>query len=205
MNIYHFDQMNFSKLFIRNDMTIEEKQEVACAMLRLNILSAIQNAGSGHLGTSFSALEIMLSSIMHLENFKLENSHFFSSKGHDVPALYACYEALGRLPNKALTQLRKLDGLPGHPDVNTENILFNTGSLGMGLSKANGWLSGHKNTSQNSQIIVLIGDGEFQEGQNFEALMYLQNHKELNPLIIMDSNKIQSDTWVNKVKSFESL
>ena len=56
-------------------------------MLRLNILSAIQNAGSGHLGTSFSALK-MLGLIMHLENFKLKNSHFFSSKGHDVPALY---------------------------------------------------------------------------------------------------------------------
>ena len=75
----------------------------------------------------------------------------------------------------------------------------------MGISKANGWLSGHKNDEHPPKIIVLIGDGEFQEGQNFEALMYLQNHRELNPLIIMDSNKIQSDTWVNKVKSFESL
>lgn len=205
MNIYHLDQINFLKLFDRNDIKIEEKQEVACAMLRLNILSAIQNAGSGHLGTSFSALEIMLSSIMHLENYKLDNNHFFSSKGHDVPALYACYEALGKLPNKSLTKLRRLNGLPGHPDVATKNILFNTGSLGMGLSKANGWLCGHKYAKQNAQIIVLIGDGEFQEGQNFEALMYLQNHKDLNPLIIMDANKIQSDTWVNKVKSFESL
>ena len=58
---------------------------------------------------------------------------------------------------------------------------------------------------KNSKIILIIGDGEFQEGQNFESLMYLQNNPDLNPLIIMDSNGIQSDTWVDKVKSFKNL
>ena len=205
MNLHYFGRENFRELLINKDLDLEKIQQIACAMLRVNILSGIQNAGSGHLGTSFSATEIMISSIMYLETSQSKNTHFFSSKGHDVPALYACYEALGKLENESLMKLRKLGGLPGHPDVSVSSILFNTGSLGMGISKANGWLSGKSYQKEPADIIVLIGDGEFQEGQNFEALMYLQNNGNLKPLIIMDSNKIQSDSWVNNVKSYEKF
>ena len=203
MNYYYFNQASFKSISNLN-LEFELEMKIKAAMLRINILSSIQIAGSGHLGTSFSALEIMLTSLNFLEKFK-ENNHFFSSKGHDAPALYACYESMGKLDDRSILKLRKLNGLPGHPDVKVPNILFNTGSLGMGISKANGWLSADENRKKNSKIIVLIGDGEFQEGQNFESLMYLQNQKHLNPLIIMDNNKIQSDKWVDEVKSFNSL
>ena len=177
MELNYFEQNTFTKLFNNDGLSLESKQEVASSMLRVNILSGIQNAGSGHLGSSFSALEIMLSALMYLDQHKNGNSHFFSSKGHDVPCLYACYEALGNLENLSLMSLRKLNGLPGHPDIGTENIKFNTGSLGMGISKANGWLSAEEYFKRDSRIVLIIGDGEFQEGQNFEALMYLQNNK----------------------------
>ncbi len=204
MKLYYFNQDSFNSISNLNlDAALETK--INACMLRINILTSIQIAGSGHLGTSFSALEIILTSLKYLEKFKEEDAHFFSSKGHDAPALYACYESLGKLDDRSILKLRKLKGLPGHPDVKVPNILFNTGSLGMGISKSNGWLSGGLLDKNKTKIIVLIGDGEFQEGQNFESLMYLQNNKHLNPLIIMDNNKIQSDKWVNKVKSFEPL
>jgi transketolase len=205
MMSYYADRGQFKKLFANNELDLHSKQKIACSMLRVNILSAIQHAGSGHLGTSLSVLEVMLTSLMFLEKFPKKSTHFFSSKGHDVPALYACYEALGNIENGSLKTLRKFGGLPGHPDVETPNILFNTGSLGMGISKANGWLSSKELNKEEAKLIVVIGDGEFQEGQNFEALMFLQNNPDLKPLIIMDSNQIQSDTWTHEVKSFEPL
>ena len=106
---------------------------------------------------------------------------------------------------KDLHNLRRLKGLPGHPDINTKNIFFNTGSLGMGISKVNGLCFSNKYFKQNEKNIVILGDGELQEGQNWESLMFLQNNPRLNPLIIIDNNKIQSDTWVKKVKDFSNL
>ena len=79
--------------------------------------------------------------------------------------------------------LRRLNGLPGHPDVNTKNILFNTGSLGMGISKINGLSFANKILKQNEKNIVLLGDGELQEGQNWEALMFLQNNKNISLIL----------------------
>ncbi len=205
MKYYYFPSRSFNEIVINENIEFITKQKHIALMLRINILCSIQKAGSGHLGTSLSALEIMLSSIMYLDQFPEDEVHFFSSKGHDAPALYACYEAFGAMKNFSIRDLRQIDGPPGHPDVKLPNVKFNTGSLGMGISKASGWISAGNYTGKKSKIILIIGDGEFQEGQNFEALMYLQNNPKLNPLIIMDANGIQSDTWVDKVKSFKSL
>ena len=110
-----------------------------------------------------------------------------------------------KLNFKKLHMLRKLNGIPGHPDVKTKNILFNTGSLGMGISKINGLNFANIFEKKKEKNIVILGDGELQEGQNWEAFMFLQNNKNISPLIFIDSNKIQSDTWVNHVKNYSKL
>ena len=179
-----------------------EKLELLSFLLRLNILYSIQVAGSGHLGSSLSALDIFLCCDKYLQKNK---GHFFSSKGHDAPALYNVLISSKKLKFNNLHKLRKLNGLPGHPDVDTKNIIFNTGSLGMGISKINGLCYSGILDKKKHKNIVILGDGELQEGQNWEAFMYLQNHKKISPLIFIDCNGIQSDTWVKKIKDYSNF
>lgn len=179
-----------------------EKLEILSLILRLNILYSIQKAGSGHLGSSLSVLDIFLTCY---EYFKKNKGNFFSSKGHDAPALYNVMTLNGQVKFDKIHSLRRINGLPGHPDVNTKNIMFNTGSLGMGISKINGLSYANKYLNSKEKNIVILGDGELQEGQNWEALMFLQNNLKISPLIIIDHNKIQSDTWIKKVKDYSEL
>ena len=178
------------------------KLELLSLILRLNILYSIQKAGSGHLGSSLSALDIFLCCSEYLKKNK---GNFFSSKGHDVPALYNVMSLNNKINFNKIHLLRKINGLPGHPDIQTKNILFNTGSLGMGISKVNGLSYANILLKEKDKNIVILGDGELQEGQNWEALMFLQNNQKISPLIIIDHNKIQSDTWVEKVKNYSNL
>ena len=111
---------------------------------RLNTLYMIMQAGSGHIGSSFSSTDLV--TWLWTEELADPNSGaanadtYFSSKGHDAPALYSLLIALGKLDFDLLHRLRRLGGLPGHPDVDTTPfIATNTGSLGMGISKAYGW------------------------------------------------------------------
>ena len=118
------------------------KAEAFAALARINALYMIAGAWSGHIGTSFSSLELMswifLNELRDLDKGPDACDIFFSSKGHDAPALYAVLIGLGLLPEEKLHQLRRLGGLPGHPHVETPYIQANTGSLGMGISKAKG-------------------------------------------------------------------
>lgn len=202
MNLQYIPISSLKKIQKNKNINYLDKLELISLILRLNILYSIQRAGSGHLGSSFSALDIFLCCSEYLQNKK---GNFFSSKGHDVPALYNVMTLYNKLDFKRIHSLRRLYGLPGHPDINTKNILFNTGSLGMGISKINGLSFANKVLRKNEKNIVLLGDGELQEGQNWEALMFLQNNKKISPLIFIDSNKIQSDTWVDKVKNYSKL
>ena len=134
---------------------------ILAQILRINILFMIKNAGSGHIGTSFSSVDIMLwlwTQEMHKPNqFNATNADiFFSSKGHDAPALYAVLTALGKLPFNCIYQLRRLNGLPGHPDVGTPYIAANTGSLGMGISKAKGMAFAKRLNEDNGRIFILL-------------------------------------------------
>ena len=144
-----------------------DKLELESLLLRLNILYSIQIAGSGHLGSSLSALDIFLCCDKYLQK---NRGHFFSSKGHDAPALYNVLISSKKLNFQNLHKLRRLNGLPGHPDVDTKNIMFNTGSLGMGISKINGLSYSNILNNKKNKNIVILGDGELQEGQNWEAL-----------------------------------
>jgi len=170
---------------------------------RLNTLTMIEHAGSGHIGTSFSCLDIV--SWLQLEVLG-ERDRYFSSKGHDAPGLYSVLIGLGRLPFEQLFALRRLGGLPGHPDVlTTPQVVTNTGSLGMGISKARGFVLADRLAGRSGDVFVLTGDGELQEGQFWESLQPTANRKLGEITVIVDHNKLQSDTWVSKVSDLGEL
>jgi transketolase len=175
------------------------------ALARINTLYMIAGAWSGHIGTSFSSLEIMswlfLNELRDLDKGPERCDLFFSSKGHDAPALYNVLIGLGLLPADLVHQLRRLHGLPGHPHVETPFIQANTGSLGMGISKAKGMALANRLTGHERRVFVLTGDGELQEGQLWESLGSAANLRLGEIVAIVDHNKIQSDTWVSSVSN----
>lgn len=184
-----------------------DRCRVFAAMSRINALYMIARAGSGHIGSSFSAADIV--SWLLLEELRdpwsAQGDVYFSSKGHDVPGLYAALIGLGQLDEELLHRLRRIGGLPGHPDVGTPHMPFNTGSLGMGISKAKGMVLGSRLRGLNRRVYVLTGDGELQEGQNWEALGGAA-HRAMGELtVVVDHNKIQSDTWVSDVGDLGDL
>ena len=172
---------------------------VLADMCRLNTLVAVKRAGSGHLGSSFSAMDI----VVHLFYGELNTAQvgfddpardvYFSSKGHDVPGLYAVLNALGVIPTEQLLKLRRLGGLDGHPDVGVPGIEANSGSLGMGISKGRGMAWAKRVLGRGGRVIVMTGDGELQEGQNFEGLQAAAAHAQGNLWVVVDCNELQSD------------
>jgi transketolase len=180
-------------------------------MCRLNALVAVKRAGSGHLGSSFSAMDI----IVHLFYAELntaqvgfdhpERDVYFSSKGHDVPGLYAVLHALGVLPGEKLLRLRRLGGLDGHPDVGVPGIEANSGSLGMGISKGRGIAWAKRFFGRGGRVVVMTGDGELQEGQNFEALQAAAAHRQGNLWVIVDRNELQSDKPTEEILALGDL
>lgn len=180
-------------------------------LCRLNTLSMIACAGSGHIGSSFSSLDIV--SWLFLNELRLSDGRdaeaqpdlFFSSKGHDAPGLYAVLIGCGLLPYDGTRKLRRLKGLPGHPDVATPFIETNTGSLGMGISKAKGMAFANRRHGRDARIFVMTGDGELQEGQIWESLLSAANGGLGEITVIVDHNKMQSDTRVNETSDLGDL
>ena len=158
---------------------------------KINTLYMIKNAGSGHLGTSFSSAEIMTYIYYKL----LSNDDiFFSSKGHDVCMQYAILQGLGKIPFDTIKFFRRGGCLPGHPDINyTPQLVTNTGSLGMGLSKAKGMAIVNRINGIASNIYVLMGDGEMEEGQNWEAIRNIAKENLSCITAIIDFNGWSSD------------
>lgn len=175
-------------------------------LCRINVLYAVMRAGSGHLGTSFSSLEIM--SWVYLYELSLCDGgagRFFSSKGHDAPAQYAVLAACGVIDFDLLHHLRRAGGLPGHPDVRTPGMEVNSGSLGMGISRAKGFAEADRLAGRRTPTIVLTGDGELQEGQVWESLQGAANRGLGQITVVVDHNKMQSDTWVQRVSDLGDL
>lgn len=176
---------------------------------RLNALSAIKAAGSGHIGTSFSVIDLWLGIRLFLFGDKIEivnsNNILFSSKGHDAPGIYAVMNAFQEIPDQKLHHLRRLNGLPGHPEVGLFNIPASTGSLGMGISKAKGFAYSKKNSRDPGYVVVLLGDGELQEGQIWESLPGANRDNLDKLIVVVDGNKIQSDTWVEQTLPLGNL
>jgi transketolase len=188
-----------------------EKTALFAALCRINTLYMIALAGSGHIGSSFSSMDII--SWLQLNELRTPPDHdsdapcdiFFSSKGHDAPGLYNAWIGLGKLDFDLIHQLRRLNGLPGHPDVSTPNVVTNTGSLGMGVSKAKGMIFANRLLKRQGNVYVLTGDGELQEGQFWESLVSASNNKLHELIVIIDHNKLQSDTLVSKVSDLGDL
>jgi len=173
-------------------------------MGRLNALYMIATAGSGHIGSSFSSMDIFA----HLQLNEIDparGDRFFSSKGHDAPGLYAIMMAVGLLDEDLIHRLRRLGGLPGHPDVGTKGIVANTGSLGMGISKAKGMALAARLRGERIKVAVVTGDGELQEGQIWESLASAANWKMGEITVVVDHNKIQSDYSVERTSALGDL
>src|SRR6186713_2249979 len=178
---------------------------------RLNALVAVKRAGSGHLGSTFSALDVV-AQLLFDELDVAERGFddpdrdvFFSSKGHDVPGLYAALFALGVIPRERLLRLRRLDGLDGHPDVGVPGIEANSGSLGMGVSKGRGIAWAKRHLRRGGRVVVMLGDGELQEGQNYEGLQAAA-YEGLSALtVVVDRNELQSDKPTDEIVSVGGL
>lgn len=207
--LYYVEIAQFRKILSSN-LSATAKTKIFSAFCRINILYMIAKAGSGHIGSSYSSIDIMswlcLNEVrsLHSHEYKDQDS-FFSSKGHDAPALYNVLLGLEKIDFSLIHGLRRIDGLPGHPDISTPNIVTNTGSLGMGISKAKGMIFANRQSGKDSNIFVLTGDGELQEGQFWESLSSAKNHQLNELIVIIDHNKLQSDTLVSKVSDLGDL
>jgi transketolase len=184
-----------------------ERLALLADMCRLNALTAIKRAGSGHVGTTFSSLDIVATlyfrvmNTLSLDARDPDRDIYLSSKGHDAPGLYAVLFAAGRLAREPFLNLRRLGGVPGHPDVQTPGIEANTGSLGMGVSKAKGFAWSKRQRGRRGTVYVLTGDGEWQEGQGYEALQSAVHQRLTNLTVIVDHNRVQSDRLVEETAS----
>jgi transketolase len=180
-------------------------------MCRANTLATVKRAGSGHLGSSFSSLDIVAAlyfAEMNIGEKGINDPNrdiYFSSKGHDVPGHYAVLFALGIISKEQFINLRRLGGTHGHPDVSVPGIEANSGSLGMGISKAKGMAWAKTARDLSGRVIVMTGDGELQEGQIWESLQTTVHQKIHNLLVIVDCNKIQSDKVVEQIINLGDL
>jgi len=157
-------------------LAAHDRLSLLADMCRANTLASVKKAGSGHLGSSFSSIDIVTYLYHHEMNiFALGVKHpdrdiYFSSKGHDAPAHYAVLYSLGIIPRERFINLRRLHGTDGHPDIGIQGIEANSGSLGMGISKARGMALAKHLRGAGGRVFVMTGDGELQEGQIWESL-----------------------------------
>jgi len=182
-----------------------DKLSLLADMCRANALATVKRAGSGHLGSSFSSLDIvtfLYHSEMNTAELGVNHSDrdiYFSSKGHDAPGHYAVLFSLGIITEDQFINLRRLGGTHGHPDVSIPGIEANSGSLGMGISKAKGMALAKKLKGSDGRVFVMTGDGELQEGQIWESLQTTAYQNINNVHVIVDFNKIQSDKSVEEI------
>jgi transketolase len=207
--LWYIPRSEISKV-LSHDIDSRDKAKIFATIARLNALYMIAKAGSGHIGSSFSSLDvvcwILLNELGATDRIVNPNGGiYFSSKGHDVPGYYSALIGLGLLEEDKLNQLRRLNGLPGHPDVRTVGVEVNSGSLGMGVSKAKGMVKANRLEKVDENIFVLCGDGELQEGQIWESLQSASNHKLHEITLIVDHNKLQSDIYVECVNDLGDL
>ena len=192
-----------------------DKIEARANNMRKNIIKMLKEAGSGHPGGSLSAADIVASlyfgGVMNYSEADPqhpERDYFILSKGHAAPVLYAALAELGYVPEDELLTLRKLHSrLQGHPDSKKlPGVEVSTGSLGQGLSIAAGVALGVRIDQQRDggpkrRVFTLLGDGEVEEGQVWEAAMFAGNHALDNLVVIVDHNGLQIDGTIEEVNS----
>lgn len=180
--------------------------------IRKNVLRMIAEAGSGHLGGSLSAVEVL--SVLYFLRMRHDpknpgwgdRDRFILSKGHAAPTLYAVLAEAGYFPMSELSKFRESNSiLQGHPDTQTPGIDVVSGSLGQGLSVANGMAMAAKMDGSDSTIYVLLGDGELDEGQVWEAAMTSAHYGLDNIVAIVDRNWFQLSGGTEDIKALEPI
>ncbi len=187
------------------------EMETIAKRLRRHIVTMIGKAGSGHPGGSLSAVEVVTALYFKVLRHKPrdpqwpERDRFILSKGHAAPVLYAVLAESGYFPVEELTTLRQMNSrLQGHTDRTvTPGVEMSAGALGQGLSFAIGVALAGRLNSQKYRVYVLMGDGECDEGQVWEAAMAAAHFKIDNLVAIVDNNGLQIDGWNRDVMSIE--
>ncbi|MCF6097217.1 transketolase [Thermovorax subterraneus] len=190
-----------------------EELTKAARKVRRSIIEMTAEAGSGHPGGSLSCADILVALYFHEMKVDPQNpdwpdrDRFVLSKGHAAPALYAVLAERGYFPKEELKTLRKINSiLQGHPDMKkTPGVDMTTGSLGQGLSAANGMALAGKLDGKSYRVYVLLGDGELEEGQVWEAAMAAAHYKLDNLTAFVDHNGLQIDGPIAQVMSPEII
>ncbi len=196
-------------------MTNETKKTLAsyAAKIRMGIIEGTHSAKAGHPGGSLSSADLfayLYFNEMRIDpkNPKDENrDRFVLSKGHCAPGLYSALALRGYFPFEDMKTLRKIDSyLQGHPNMNTvPGIDMSTGSLGQGISAAVGMAKGAKYLNKDINVYTLLGDGEIEEGQVWEAMMFASQYKLDNLCVFIDSNGLQIDGACEDVMNAEPI
>ena len=181
--------------------------------VRLGIIEATYQAGSGHPGGSLSSADVLTYLYFNELNVRPDEpayedrDRFVLSKGHAAPALYSVLAQRGFFPVEELKTLRKIDSrLQGHPDMHkTPDVDISTGSLGIGLSNACGMALAAKLQNKDYRVFAVTGDGELQEGQIWEAAMFASHYKLDNLIVYVDANGLQIDGRTGDVMSVEPI
>ncbi len=190
-------------------MTNQEKNQLktAACQIRMGIIEATHSAKSGHPGGSLSAAEMfayLYNREMHIDPQKPkmeDRDRFVLSKGHTAPGLYSALAYRGYFPIADLLTLRHTDSyLQGHPNMNlVPGVDMSTGSLGQGVSCAVGMAKGAKYLNKDIHVYTLLGDGEIEEGEVWEAFMFAAHYKLDNLCVIIDLNGLQIDGPTEKI------
>lgn len=181
--------------------------------IRRGIVEQVYSANSGHPGGSLSCADILTVLYFNQMNIDPKNprsiarDRFVLSKGHCSPALYATLAKKGFFDKENLTKFRKLESnLQGHPDMNkVSGVDMSSGSLGQGLSVANGMALNSKLEGLGYRVYCLLGDGELEEGQIWEAAMTSSKYKLDNLCVIVDNNNLQIDGTIEDVKGLKNI
>ena len=192
-------------------MNSEKRKQlrVSACRVRQGIIEGVYNARSGHPGGSLSAADVI--TYLYFDRMRVDpedprrsdRDRFVLSKGHAAPALYSVLAQRGYFPPEEMKTLRHIGSrLQGHPNMNlVPGVDMSTGSLGQGVSAAAGMALGAKLKGLDARVYTLLGDGEIQEGQVWEALMFAAHRKLDNLVVIIDNNDLQIDGHVGEVMS----
>ncbi len=191
------------------DAVIRKQLKIKACKARMGIIEGVFNAKSGHPGGSLSCVDIVTYLYFHHMNIDPQNpqmenrDRFVLSKGHAAPALYSVLAHRGFFPVEQLKTLRKSDSmLQGHPSMKyTAGVDMCTGSLGQGISTACGMALGAKLGSKSYRVYTILGDGEIQEGQVWEAAMFASAKGLDNLVAVVDNNGLQIDGKISEVNS----
>ena len=186
----------------------KKELQIVANEVRKGIIVGVYNAKSGHPGGSLSATECLVYLYFKELNVDPQNpdmetrDRFVLSKGHAAPGLYATLAAKGYFPMKEMESLRHIGSmLQGHPVINIPGVDMSTGSLGQGVSAAVGMALGARVDGKSYRTYALLGDGELEEGQVWEAAMLAGNRKLDNLCLIVDNNNLQIDGTLEEVNS----